>query len=402
MKFDEYFAISDRIFALNGFDFIPRPTTTKQQKLAAQRRRNHLKFSTFIVFLSVFLVIICVLQHIDNLFNVGSVLSNLILIIMTICKFLVTYRNRERLREVRNRLKMHFEKCEDHTRYMRNFRYFGYYQKALIVGIHVTEIMFFLTPIANGIFSVLKGQAFQKVLHHKLYVPFDYETSWTLYLIAESFVKIAAFYIDNMLCGSDIYFCCFLFLLATEFNNLGDEFEAFDFEYNDKEKLKVLVKRHEDLLDIRNELEGIFSLLNLISFLGSTFLTCFSFLQIFSNTAIRDVFKFCSYLNGVTVEIFFLCLFCELLKASNEGVYDKIMKSNWYLSNKAMRKNVNLVSMRSQISIELSAGGFFTINMTTFTTARLSYIFKFFKFILIYFLGDEHSIFVFFIFDITK
>lgn len=355
MKFEDFFSVPDKLFSLNGYTIKPL------------YKNFNLWLSTFVIILAPISGYIYIYQHIDDLNAMGSLVTNEIILTQALMMGISIFYFRKRLQGIKYRLKIYYENQKSFFNYTKNLNFFWYCAIGLTMGVASAEVSCFLAPIINGVINILKGNPYPKVLHHITYMPFDYDSSWFLYILAEIFLKLAGFYFNNLVCACECYMECLIYLLSMELHILGDQFEQFDFSSNDVEKLKVLIKKHENLLKIRDELEEIFSYTILGVFLCNTYLTCFSLLQLFITSDIGDILKFCVYFIAVLIKVFLICFFCQFLKSSNERIFHQLMKSNWRLSNEAMRKNVNLIALRALDSIELSAGGFVKIDMKSFT-----------------------------------
>jgi hypothetical protein len=232
-------------------------------------------------------------------------------------------------------------------------------------------------PIIQNLVAMAYGaDHWERIVHHQSYVPLDLEPLLN-YIAFYAYVELSAFFNDAYMVSNELLFDSFIVVLSTEFENLADDFADFDYKSGDKEAFKELVKRHNELLDIVDEMNAIYRLPILVTFLVSTVLLCFSMLQFFTEgslvdsmtgSSVTDLIKFASYLNATMLQIFLLCFFCEKLRSSCENVARKIVTANWYEArDRKMLKDLQIVLIKAQQAVELQAYVFFGINMEVFT-----------------------------------
>jgi hypothetical protein len=174
---------------------------------------------------------------------------------------------------------------------------------------------------------------------------------------------------------NELQFNTMVLMISIEFDNLADDFGEFDYKKGDKKEFKILVERHNELLAIKDELDSIYRVPVFVTFVLSTFLICFSMLQLFNlgigfktTTEITNWIKFFIFFNTNILEIFLLCFFCEKTRTSGENLRMKLVSGNYYQAKDLkLIKNLQLVLMKAQRPVELRAFGFFGFNMGIFT-----------------------------------
>ncbi|KAG5670646.1 hypothetical protein PVAND_000894 [Polypedilum vanderplanki] len=81
-----------------------------------------------------------------------------------------------------------------------------------------------------------------------------------------------------------------------------------------------------------------------------------------------NLIKFGAYLNGAFLQIFLLSFFCEKLRTSSENIAKKIANSNWYMCKDiGMKKNYQMVLLKAQQPVELTALNFLESTLKFFT-----------------------------------
>ncbi|CAH2058493.1 unnamed protein product, partial [Iphiclides podalirius] len=116
-----------------------------------------------------------------------------------------------------------------------------------------------------------------------------------------------------------------------------------------------------------NTLEVIYSKSTLFNFVSSSVIIC---LTGFNVTAINNVafaVTFLTFLFMSLLQIFFLCLFGDMIMRSSLGVSDAVYNSLWYEAGEKVGRDLLLVQIRAQKPCKLTALGFADVNLRSFT-----------------------------------
>nr|WCC57438.1 odorant receptor 41.1 [Papilio glaucus] len=176
------------------------------------------------------------------------------------------------------------------------------------------------------------------------------------------------------LCAADYYFytCCTFIriqfrLLSYELENLISPQQLTDDHNDVRERLLKLIKWHQQLICLTNTLELIYSKSSLFNFFSSSLIIC---LTGFNVTVIHDLpfsVTFLTFLLMSLLQIFFLCLFSDLIMRSSLEVSDAAYNCLWYSADCRFRKDLMLVQIRAQKPCKLTAMGFADVNLMAFT-----------------------------------
>ncbi|XP_026331009.1 odorant receptor 67c-like, partial [Hyposmocoma kahamanoa] len=132
-------------------------------------------------------------------------------------------------------------------------------------------------------------------------------------------------------------------------------------------KLVRIIRWHQDIIKAVYLLEVIYSKSTLINFVCSSFLIC---LTGFNVTEIDDkvfVVSFLSFLIICFFQIFFLCLFGDMIMRSSTEVSNAVYESKWHLASVQQAKVLHIIMMRAQKPCKLTAYSFTDVNLTAFT-----------------------------------
>nr|QIJ45790.1 olfactory receptor [Glyphodes pyloalis] len=131
-------------------------------------------------------------------------------------------------------------------------------------------------------------------------------------------------------------------------------------------KFNKLVVWHQEIISSANMLEGVYSTSTLFNFMTSSLVIC---LTGFNVTTIDDkafVITFVIFLFMSMLQIFFLCLFGDILMSSSMEVSNSVYNCKWYNGDVGLGKNVLLIQKRSQKPCKVTAGGFADVNLRAY------------------------------------
>nr|WCC57563.1 odorant receptor 41 [Papilio memnon] len=174
------------------------------------------------------------------------------------------------------------------------------------------------------------------------------------------------------ICAADYfyYICCTAIriqfrLLRYELENLIPTQQTDDQDI--RSKLLKLINWHQHLISVTNTLEFIYSKSTLFNFFSSSVIIC---LTGFNVTAIDNLafgVTFLTFLFMSLLQIFFLCLFGDMIMRSSQEVSDAVYNCLWYTVDCRLTKYLMLVQIRAQNPCKLTAMGFADVNLRAFT-----------------------------------
>ncbi|XP_047539191.1 odorant receptor 4-like [Vanessa atalanta] len=131
-------------------------------------------------------------------------------------------------------------------------------------------------------------------------------------------------------------------------------------------ELVELIKWHQALIRLSNNLEMIYSKSTLYNFVSSSVLICLTGFNVVAIQNVAFAIMFLVFLTASLLQIYLLCFFGDLLMKSSMEVRDAVYNCKWYYLNAKIRKNLIIVHSRAQEPCKLTAFGFSDVNLRAF------------------------------------
>ncbi|XP_021182326.3 putative odorant receptor 92a [Helicoverpa armigera] len=219
--------------------------------------------------------------------------------------------------------------------------------------------------------------------------PFDKIKWYDAAYIWESFmttVVIFVFVYVNMLHMSYTRFICLeLKILGSSMEGLISNEEVVKIKKrkdvdrihcNIRQKLKFIICKHQFLDRIVSDLDEVLGDGMFLTYLFGSVFIC---LTIFTATVVDDLYKsmrYFSFFCSLLVEVFIQCIIGQLLIDHSNKLERAIYFADWVYADSDTKKMLLIFLMRSQKPFGLSAKGYLTMNLDTFSgVCSLSYQF---------------------------
>ncbi|XP_013163991.1 PREDICTED: odorant receptor 4-like [Papilio xuthus] len=232
---------------------------------------------------------------------------------------------------------------------------------------------FTFTPIIKIVKKYISSGELELVLPHKVVYPFDaFDIKyWPFAFFKQSWSECIVLL---EMCGADYfyYICCTFIriqfrLLCYEFENLIPSRHLNEEEQNIvKSKLINLIKRHQELIKCTSTLDMIYSKSTLFNFVSSSVIICLAGFNVKATDNIALAVTFLTFLSMNLFQIFFLCLFGDMIMRSSMEVSDAAYNCLWY-ADRNVARDVLLVQIRAQNPCKLTAFGFADVNYMSFS-----------------------------------
>ncbi|XP_022837644.1 odorant receptor 4-like [Spodoptera litura] len=170
--------------------------------------------------------------------------------------------------------------------------------------------------------------------------------------------------------GCDTLFCALCVYIKMHFRLLGLQFEnAVSTSINETRKnLGKAVLRHQELIDLVNQMEVLFSKSSLFNMVTSSILICLSAFNITVADEMRFILAFITFLMMSLSQISLVCYFADLLMISSIEISDSVYKCPWYEADEDSKRTILFVILRSHKACRLTAWKFADLNLGAFTT----------------------------------
>nr|WCC57381.1 odorant receptor 42 [Papilio dardanus] len=232
---------------------------------------------------------------------------------------------------------------------------------------------FTLTPIIKIVKNYMTSGKIELVLPHKVVYPFDpYDIKyWPVAFFKQSWSECIVLL---EMCGADYfyYICCTFIriqfrLLCFEFENLIPSQSREVNQNIIRNKLINLIKWHQDLIKCTSILDLIYSKSTLFNFVSSSVIICLAGFNVKATDNVALAVTFLTFLSMNLFQIFFLCLFGDMIMRSSTEVSEAAYNCLWY-ADRDVARYVLLVQIRSQNPCKLTAFGFADVNFMSFST----------------------------------
>ncbi|KAG5673085.1 hypothetical protein PVAND_003160 [Polypedilum vanderplanki] len=166
----------------------------------------------------------------------------------------------------------------------------------------------------------------------------------------------------------DAFFCSLVCVTSMEFDVLAQKLGQIDpkTDENADKKLGEIIDGYNELTDIANELEDIFSPLLLAHVFGVIFMLCAGVFSLFVPMNIYLIIKVIPFIGLMFIQHFCICFYGEQLQISSMRVADEAYNCNWYGKNLKFRKMILLTMLRAQNPQKLTGKNFMDIGMPVF------------------------------------
>lgn len=170
--------------------------------------------------------------------------------------------------------------------------------------------------------------------------------------------------------ASEVTISIIVTLIAVSFDNLNEKILTINgTEESEKHMMiKELIKHQLKLFEIFRKFENYFSSIFFILFVQSSVSLCLAGFELITVNEIIDIIMNGSFLVLTLLQIFSACYFGQKIINSSQKTAEVVYEINWYCINDIkLRKAILLMILRSQKHQQITAKGFVTISLVTFT-----------------------------------
>lgn len=376
--FEEFTAFALGCFKIGGLGLIPEKFSTRQQKILSKARKMNFWMTMLSDCLIIMSLVTLVIINIDNLEMVSSVLPDVMNTPFIAFKILMTFLHKDQIFEVLSILKEIFPKTKvkqnaiNLESYLRPFKLFSKCYISFMIFIQASMLVLIVNSyVMNG----------TDQLAIKMWLPFSYSDD-KVFIALHVWIYWLSFNIIVLVYGVDLLFFTILTMVSMNFDILKVEAETIGAQDTSADEtmkmIRDLAMRHERVISLCDQLEGIFSSTLLYNFAQSAILICFVAFQL---SSLRDIFLilwYVPYLAAVCNQIFFVCYLGQMLKSSSSDVAIGVYNCAWFeLPNIKLKNAVWMMLLRSQTPKHLTAKGFRVISLEAF--ASVTFYFRHYK-----------------------
>ncbi|XP_059623000.1 odorant receptor 4-like [Phlebotomus argentipes] len=231
------------------------------------------------------------------------------------------------------------------------------------------------TPLLIWFFGVLSGEMAKRSLpyvtwstasekHTDVTYPLAY-----FYLFYGSHVgSVGTICFDSLFCVLLSHICLHYKLLGVEMENTVDATESTEDanEEASEERLKKCIAKHQMLMELRSQMDKIFTDVIFVNFAMSTVNICIVGFLFGIQTGLGKL-RFVMMLMVLLAQIFLLCWYGQELVDNSQAISDAAYECKWYASSRKFRKLLLNVLHHTQIPQKLVAMHFWDITLQSFT-----------------------------------
>nr|CAI5819554.1 unnamed protein product [Callosobruchus analis] len=211
----------------------------------------------------------------------------------------------------------------------------------------------------------------------------NYEITYAYQIVCTTFNGVLNAAHDLYATGLIMIICSQLNILNDSLINIKSEAEELslvtpNLTFEDAMNIKLLecVENHKCILEFAKEFSVLFTISILGQFVVSVIIICTT---MFEMTLIPFMsLKFVSlvlYQYCMLMEIFILCYFGNEVIIESNKLTNFAYHSDWLIGSCQYRKNLLFFMIRSQRTLKLYAGGFFTLSLDTFVSVSIVEVF---------------------------
>ncbi|XP_028161527.1 odorant receptor 85b-like isoform X1 [Ostrinia furnacalis] len=224
-------------------------------------------------------------------------------------------------------------------------------------------VIYNISPLIFMTYNYIETNEVEFILPFALGVPFSIESMATwfpvyAYSVFSSFVSVSYFVtVDALYCILTTHICSNLSMVSEELQNV---------DTSNEDELKELVKNHQYILKLSENLEEIFSLPNLFNVMMSSLEICAVGFNL-TMGPVSEIPRSVVFLSSVLLQILMLSVFGEKLIEESTKVGDAAYNSKWYEVDQKTKKTILIIMTRSSKPQQLTAYKFSVISYGSFT-----------------------------------
>lgn len=233
----------------------------------------------------------------------------------------------------------------------------------------IIALSIFLIAFFAGMIST--GNLIQK-FPIELWYPFDEYNPLVYGFVLLWVITMTTVFVLAMI-GIDFIIFSVITVVSIEYDHLCNQLKTL--HQAPVENIKIIIQMHQDLIDICNTLEEIFSLSLLLNFLGISIIICDYGFQAIDGVNMEYSIKYTVLSCVALTQILMPCYFGSKLMDASEKASAAIYESGWNeINNNAFKHIILMITMRSHKPCVLTALKFTRISLKAF--GSVSFILK--------------------------
>lgn len=368
INFDSFMKFPMLCFKLVFFNFKPLTANPNfREKLQNFLRSNLCRLCLLTIFLTFISLCNYVIFNAENFLSTSGSVLNIVSALQLNLTTFILYAHRKNIwnifEDLRDIFANHIENNSKYNlkQYLDDYHFF--------VKIYATTFIAILLSLVIPTFNYLFfGTRDLTTAHY--WFPFDP-------LLPRNF-PIALFWIDFVdwcslvfKLSADSLIYALITVVAMEFDILKINFMNIKLTSKQQrmDKLKILIRRHNKLLDIGEKLQNIYGTTLFVSFMLSSFLICFIVFMISTANDFASFSFYVPYLFIIVLQILLMCFYGQKILDSSTAVTNEIFHCGWEeFNDNKFTKYLMLIMVRTQRPKRLTGMKFFDVTLASFTS----------------------------------
>lgn len=305
-----------------------------------------------------------------NFLDALSSVPNANCILLIFLKGLYTFWNRKKIWIIWQQLKVMVAMRVRESGYYEMKPYLDEY--LFIIKIYAIPFTLVVLPISYPIIPYVLFGRMELVI--KYWYPIDIFRK-EIFPFAWAWVNYIAWNASMLLLAADSLLYALITVILMEFDQLKNDLDDLKITPDEEKikKIEVFSARHNKLLDLVDNLQNIYDLTFLFSFVISSLIVCFIAFQLSVFEADYEAYAFnVPYFFMMGGQIFVLCIYGQKLIDSNLAVGDGVFECGWEdITDINIRKLLIIIILRTQKPKRFTAMNFAEMNLTKFTTVSV-------------------------------
>ena len=371
VKLEDFFSTQLKLFKLVGLDIFPKTPITKRE-IVGQKLMRFYFYSCILGFtIMSFQFGMQIINNTGNLQIVILTIPNFIIFPYNCSKSILFFVKRKKILNLLENLRISFPtmKVDQQSSGLDSeFKRFQIFVKSYIfLCVYAVSMVVGQTLFSFFYFKIRK-------IESEIWFPFDHVANDFIFLCATCWCIWFAYISIFILCAVDSFLCGIFQILAIEFRIIGQNIKNA-INAKELENLCKIVARHQELIEIDEEIKNIFSpIFFSLFFLGSIGISSSIFL-ISTTSSTASLLTALFHSIGTFCNVFVFCYFGEKLITESESIAVTIYESKWYeIDDILAKRSILLVLVRSQKACTLSGYGFVTLSIDTFAIVSVAII----------------------------
>ncbi|XP_043277725.1 odorant receptor 45b-like [Venturia canescens] len=236
------------------------------------------------------------------------------------------------------------------------------------------SIVYHVKPLEFRLKSVFRNESLPFVLPYRTHLFFEIKDSsmfWVVWILQSPMICIHMFHSVTIafLFSLVLHVCGKLAVLTYRIKNL--DLEKHEDPGTFRNIFCDIVTRHREILQLANDIEGVFNLVLLEELVVSTVIVGLTSYMVIANIDAEDkgVFVAClTYAMTILWLVYGYCVAGQYLLIESANLYNAYYHCKWYDASVSFKKQMIICMIGARKPIHLSGGGCYTFSLVSYTS----------------------------------